>query len=414
MKFTSRLALFAACAVELPAFWIPASAQPASNPLDACKSVQTCTAVIGSGQLSQADIGLALAMRSMVPDAQADQAMDDANRAVTILRGTDGHSLDLGKALYARSFRDEAHHDLDGQIADLNEAMQLNSSLPIARTLALAYQDQGQALYQRGDTSRAIDALNNSLKYYPDNSGAYAMRGDIYLKGGSLEQAEADYNSALRIWPGFEHARQQLATIPQIRQQRAQLAAAEEQRRRAPPPPARANNNSNALTNLILGGIAAAAGADTNTVSNVLSGSYSGSPTPAPAPQRAPVYQPPAPSYPQPAAPQANAGNFNNPANDASACLSLQRGPNNGAILFNSCGYPVEAAWCVVGTECGTGVGYMWTISANNSYPILGAGRGEVQVRYAACRGANSMDTVRGAPNDGNIHYSCPDNLQHH
>lgn len=301
-------------------------------------------------------------------------------------------------------------------IAHYEQALQINPQISVtgnpAVNIANAYVEKSNALVQAGDNSGALQAANRAIALNPNDANAYNNRGVAYQRSGQYGSAISDYNQALSLDPNQANARSNLAALQQFQQQQAQQQQAQAQQQAA-----QDQASANALTNLFLGGIAAAAGADANTVANVMTGNYAAAAAPPPAPvqqqPQQPQYQPPTQQYPSapPQQVQANAGNVHNPANDASACLSLRRSPNNSAILFNSCPYAVEAAWCVVGTECGSS-GNMWTISANGFYPVLGGNGGELQVRYAACHGANSMDTVRNAPRDGNIHYSCPDSLQ--
>jgi tetratricopeptide (TPR) repeat protein len=296
-----------------------------------------------------------------------------------------------------------------------------------------AYIKRGQALKDKGDLAGEIEALNHAIALRPGIVEAYNNRGVAYYEMRQYAAAIADLNRALQLRPDFAKARENLAVVQQAQQreqerlaqqqlaqqqarqqaqaaerQRQQQAAAEQQRRQA-----QNNASSNALTRLILGGVAAAAGADANTVASTLNGTYS-APPPAPVPQ--PGYQQPAqqPGYVSvnpPSQPGAGSSTHsaavNNPANDATSCLSLQRDQYGQRVLHNSCPYSVEAVWCVVGDGCGQSAGgAMWTIFANKNYPILN-GSGP-QVRYGACRGANSLETVRGAPNDGMLHYICP------
>jgi tetratricopeptide (TPR) repeat protein len=333
----------------------------------------------------------------------------DYNGAIaSFTRATQLNPQDVWSHVYMAQLIDYLYHDsrYEEALQHYERALQIDPQLSVtgnpAIRIANAYVARSNALINSGDNSGAIQAATLAIGLNPNDANAYNNRGVAYQRLGQYDSALSDYNQALRADPNQANARSNIASLQQAQQQQA----AQQQQQQA-----QNQRNTQALTNLILGGVAAAAGADQNTVANVMTGNYAAI-TPPPPPPQQPRYQPPAPQY-QPAQQQqqVDTSNRHNPANDATNCLSLRRGPNNGAILFNSCAFAVEAAWCVVGTECGHS-GNMWTISANNSYPILGGNGGDLQVRYAACRGANSMDTVRNAPNDGNIHYSCPDSLQ--
>lgn len=90
---------------------------------------------------------------------------------------------------------------------------------------------------------------------------------------------------------------------------------------------------------------------------------------------------------------------------DATGCLQViwPKDGRGAARIANSCGYAVEAAWCVVGVDCKPGYTNRWTIGAGRQYPIYGTGDGLTRrVEYAGCRGANTIRASRTA-----LTYSC-------
>jgi tetratricopeptide (TPR) repeat protein len=204
----------------------PALAQLA-DPLASCTSVQSCTALIDGGGLSQTDLARTLSIRAnFAPDGSA-ATMADLDRAIAILRAARGHNHDLGMALYVRSRNNEARSDLQQQIADLTEAMRVDPSLPFTRTLVLAYEDLGRQLFHNGDSAGAIEAETRALSYEHEPN-AYVLRADIHRARGENALAAADYNSALAIAPNYAYPRQQLAAMQQAQQQ-AQAAAQQRQ-----------------------------------------------------------------------------------------------------------------------------------------------------------------------------------------
>ncbi len=90
---------------------------------------------------------------------------------------------------------------------------------------------------------------------------------------------------------------------------------------------------------------------------------------------------------------------------DATGCLQViwPKDGRGAARLANSCGYAVEATWCVVGVDCKPGYSNLWTIGAGRQYPVYGTGDGQThRVEYAACKGANTLRFSRT-----NFVYSC-------
>lgn len=73
-------------------------------------------------------------------------------------------------------------------------------------------------------------------------------------------------------------------------------------------------------------------------------------------------------------------------AEDATTCLELVDGR-----LFNACPFSVEAIWCVENIDC-TGGRYsnMSTIHSMQSHLVHGGSSGNT-VRWAACRGVNTI-----------------------
>ncbi len=64
-----------------------------------------------------------------------------------------------------------------------------------------------------------------------------------------------------------------------------------------------------------------------------------------------------------------------------------------GRVLSNQCEVAVEITWCYVDTECTNGLGAMWTVAAGRSWPVSA----EREIRWAACRGANTVAFEKGS-----------------
>jgi len=115
------------------------------------------------------------------------------------------------------------------------------------------------------------------------------------------------------------------------------------------------------------------------------------------APVRGTVINPrPNDSYqPKPRAKPARQVNSNTPGVPATQCVKIITGPNGrGRTFQNTCGFPIEIAWCYVNADCSKGSwGYSntWTIGAGRTYPATSfeSKLYRFTLHYAACKGAN-------------------------
>ena len=90
--------------------------------------------------------------------------------------------------------------NLEGAIADFNEAIDLNPDL------AKAYNNRGVAYFGRGNLEGAIADYNEAIRLNPDDADAYNNRGVAYSKQGNLEGAIADFQIAIDLNPYFAQA----------------------------------------------------------------------------------------------------------------------------------------------------------------------------------------------------------------
>ncbi len=348
-------------------------------------------------------------------------------------------------------------------IAGTTDAAVQRAAARQAQLNALA--QRGDQLLNAGDNAGAADAYTQYLSIDFQNANIFNNRGVALMRQGSFFYAGMDFQQALNVDSNNANARANLALAQQAQRQQEQDAANQ-----------RAENNANFLNNALgafsagydagmaqrqaqeqAAQAAAQARAQAQTQAQAAAQARAQQQAQAQSQQQTHTGTPPqqqvasaqdqahaqevarvhaenereaeagraraeaqARSQQQAAAELEARRQAHNPANDATHCLSVQEagsgtnvhvgGAVSGRVLVNSCGFVVEASWCVVGSECGRS-GNLYTIGANSYYPIMG---GQGQVRFAACRGSDSMGSVRGAPNDGSIHYSCPDALQGH
>ena len=252
-----------------------------------------------------------------------------------------------------------------------------------ARARAAPHFERGGALLAQDNPRGAHRAYSEAIRIDPTFAEAFANRGVAQYQIGHFRFAAEDFGRAGRLNPNFPNV--------QANRQNAERAEEALQARRAA--------SSGEWTNAILGVVTAAA--EVYVASNGGTAPTYTAPT-----YTAPTYTPPAYSPPPPAAPAYNGGgrsDAHNPANDATACIAVQN-ETNRRVLANTCGYPIEAVWCIAETECGRS-GNTWTIAANGRWPVQMGGT----VRYAACRNPNSITAVW---NTSPFEYRCPDRRQ--
>ncbi|WP_341531444.1 tetratricopeptide repeat-containing serine protease family protein (plasmid) [Nostoc sp. UHCC 0302] len=90
--------------------------------------------------------------------------------------------------------------DLQGALADLNQAIKINPNF------ANAYNNRGVVRDELGDKQGAITDLNQAIKINPNFANAYNNRGNTHALLGDKQRAIADYNQAIKINPNLADA----------------------------------------------------------------------------------------------------------------------------------------------------------------------------------------------------------------
>jgi tetratricopeptide (TPR) repeat protein len=94
--------------------------------------------------------------------------------------------------------------DLDGALADYNEAIRLDPNL------AIAYMNRGAVYAARNEFDMAIEdstkALELKLSKVEDQATAYTNRGAAYVGNGELDKAIADTDEAIRLKSDYAKA----------------------------------------------------------------------------------------------------------------------------------------------------------------------------------------------------------------
>jgi tetratricopeptide (TPR) repeat protein len=74
--------------------------------------------------------------------------------------------------------------DLKGSLADLNKAVELDQSSPVALTF------RGETLLEWNDIKGALEDFDKAIVILPDFGAAYAGRGQTYEKQGAVAKAK--------------------------------------------------------------------------------------------------------------------------------------------------------------------------------------------------------------------------------
>jgi len=84
--------------------------------------------------------------------------------------------------------------DLNGALADCNEAIKLDPNLDTA------YELRGNVEDDKGDSDAALVDYTTAIKLNPDYAAAYFNRGVAKHHKGDSTGALADYNKAISLW----------------------------------------------------------------------------------------------------------------------------------------------------------------------------------------------------------------------
>lgn len=128
-------------------------------------------------------------------NASGDEALAACDRAI----GSGKFSEKLLANLHLnRGVEREAKKDLDGALADYEEAIRIDA------TGALGYANRAGIRYKKEEYDAAIPDLDKAIELDPNYLRAYMDRGDAYREKGHLSKAMEDYKKALTLNPSDE------------------------------------------------------------------------------------------------------------------------------------------------------------------------------------------------------------------
>jgi tetratricopeptide (TPR) repeat protein len=100
-------------------------------------------------------------------------------------------------ALNQRGLAKQGKGDLDGAMADYNQAIQLDPKY------SAAYDNRGNLRRQKGDLSGALADTNQAISLNPKNAIACFNRAKVKEAKGDLDGAIADFNKAISLNPRY-------------------------------------------------------------------------------------------------------------------------------------------------------------------------------------------------------------------
>ncbi len=162
--------------------------------------------------------------KDAIPPLEKELSMHPANTAVSQLLGMSYFMLDdfakaselLSKALAHKPDESGLYYPLAislGKQGKKDEADRVIKQMLERGNSPQVHMLLGQAFYDRGDTTKALDELNNALALDRKTRLAHYYSGLIYLKLGKLDLAEQEFGSEVALNPKDVRARYHLAFV---------------------------------------------------------------------------------------------------------------------------------------------------------------------------------------------------------
>ena len=178
----------------------------------AAARIESCGAVIESGQFKGAQRAQALTNRGIVRAQQKNFA-----GAIADLTAALQNAPDSAKIHYLRGLVLDETDDLDSARADFDKALSL------APNNLLIYRARGVNATKRKDYKQAVADLSTSIGLSKEPKREIVLRGIAYEEAGQRDKAIADYQKALELDPDDQSLRGHLAMLGGTTPKAAQL-----------------------------------------------------------------------------------------------------------------------------------------------------------------------------------------------
>ena len=224
---------------------MPAFAQTHDENVAACMKtdadirIKGCTALINSGQETQANLAILYSNRAIGENKKGlhDEAIADATRAIAItpdyanayaVRGS-GYRLkglnDPAIAEYTRALelkstpavraiivcdRGKAYENKgmhDAAIADFSQG------IAVKPDFASAYNSRAWSLHMKGEDAKGLADIEKAIALAPNDAAYIETRAEILEKLGQRDKAIADYRAALKLEPSDNDSRSALTRL---------------------------------------------------------------------------------------------------------------------------------------------------------------------------------------------------------
>lgn len=152
--------------------------------------INGCTAIIESGQETDANLAIAFYNRGNAHDDMKDygRAIADYGQAIRL-------NLQSSEVFFNRGVAYKHNQELTLAIADYDEAIRLNPQD------ASIYLNRGVAHRAKQDLTSAMADFEEAIRLNPQYAKAYSNRGGVYRAKQDFTRAIADYDEAIRLNP---------------------------------------------------------------------------------------------------------------------------------------------------------------------------------------------------------------------
>jgi tetratricopeptide (TPR) repeat protein len=194
MRMTCISSFIAAALLAIGVFIGAAKAAdwPTCNMAKGAEAIAACSRLIASGGLAPSLLATAYNNRgnARLVNLDLDGAIADLDQALRL-------DATLAIAHSNRCLARLAKRDLDGAMEDCDQAIRLNPKL------IFAYDNRCSAQIAKGDLDHAIADCSQAIHLDPKRAGAFGLRCGAWIAKGDLGQAMADCDEAIRLDPNL-------------------------------------------------------------------------------------------------------------------------------------------------------------------------------------------------------------------